>query len=135
MTGKQYKFCEYIVQGYNAKDAYLSAYQNNSNTKTAYNEGAKLLNRKDIQEEIEKLREPLKIQATSIGISKLDEQINFIKSRIEICKINEDEQSIIRYTDMLNKIYGIYKDQPDTTDKQDKMIDIDTNTLKLLVNG
>ena len=61
-------------------------------------------------------------------------KIEFIEERIAICKEKEDENSIIRYTDMLNKLYSLYKEEANTDNKENKLSDLDTNTLHKIAN-
>ena len=72
---------------------------------------------------------PIKNTIANTEINERKKQINFIKERIEICKAKEDEQSIIRYTDMLNKIFSCYREN-DTDEKTDQTVNhLDTATL------
>lgn len=119
LTPKQHKFCEYIVSGLSGKDSYLKAYDCKSESAASV-ESTKLLKRDDITAKITELRKPIINLAQNNNINERKQQIEFIKERIQICKAKEDEQSIIRYTDMLNKIYNCYKDneideKPETT--------------------
>ncbi len=129
LTPKQEKFCQCIVSGMSGKDSYISAYNTKASEQVIFNESTKLLKRDDITARIKELRKPLENHYQNIAINERQQQIDFIKERIEICKVKEDEQSIIRYTDMLNKIYSCYKDT-ETEEKTDQTIkDIDTATL------
>lgn len=129
LTPKQEKFCQCIVSGMSAKDSYISAYNTKASDQVIFNESCKLLKRDDITDRIKELRKPLENHYQNIAISERQQQIDFIKERIEICKAKEDEQSIIRYTDMLNKIYGSYRDT-DTEEKTDQTVNnLDTATL------
>lgn len=129
LTPKQEKFCQCIVSGMSGKDSYINAYNTKGNEKTVNRESQKLLMRDDITERITELRKPLINHAQNNAINERQQQIDFILERIEICKQKEDEQSIIRYTDMLNKIYSCYKDT-DQEDKKDNALDnVDMATL------
>lgn len=132
LTQKQELFCNNVVSGMSYKDAYLNAYNTNCNDRVALNEGSKLALRDDIQERIKTLSKPLQRAAQVQGLNKKQERIDFILERIEICKTKEDEQSIIRYTDMLNKIDNLYKDNEETKEKENSMESLDTETLKRL---
>lgn len=133
LTPKMEKFCQCIVSGMSGKDSYITAYNNKSNDNTAYKESMKLLVRSDIQDRIKELNKPLEIQAQSKALSARDKQIKAIEDRIEVCISNNDETSLIRYYDMLNKIYNLYKDQEDTKKEENTFDNIDTNTLLKLV--
>lgn len=129
LTPKQEKFCQCIVSGMSGKDSYISAYDTKASEQTIYTESLKLLKRDDITERIKELRQPIENHRQNIAINERKQQIDFIKERIEICKAKEDEQSIIRYTDMLNKIYSCYKDT-ETEQKTENTIDtLPTATL------
>lgn len=129
LTPKQEKFCQCIVSGMSGKDSYISAYNTKASEQVIFNESTKLLKRDDITQRIKELRQPLENHYQNIAINERQQQIDFIKERIAICKEKEDEQSIIRYTDMLNKIYSCYKDS-ETEEKTDQTVNsLDTATL------
>lgn len=128
LTPKQNKFCEYIVSGLSGKDSYLKAYECKSE-KAASIESTKLLKRDDITAKITELRKPIINLAQNNAINERQQQIDFIKSRIQECIKKDDEQSLIRWNEQLNKIYALYK-ETETDNKQDnKMNDLDTATL------
>lgn len=132
LTPKQEKFCQCIVSGLSGKDSYITAYDTKCNANTAYVEANKLLLREDIQQKIFALRKPQEQAAQIKALSARDQQINEILERIEICKQKEDEQSLIRYYDMLNKIYSLYK-ETEQENKPDSIVNnIDTALLKRL---
>ena len=129
---KQEKFCQCIVAGMSGKDSYLTAYETQCSSNTAYVEANRLLLREDIQDRIKNLRKPIEEAVQIKSISARDKQISEIQERIEICKAKEDENSLIRYYDMLNKIYALYGKE-DTQTKPDTSIDkLDTETLQKL---
>ena len=134
LTPKQIKFCENVVSGMSYKDSYLKAYNGNSEN-TAYVEGSKLALRDDIQDYIKTLQKPIEKALQVQQISIKDKQIQFINERIQHCIDNNDEQSIIRYTDMLAKIYNLYKDNEPEQTQQTNIDNIDTDKLLKLVNG
>lgn len=135
LTQKQENFCHNIVSGMTGKDSYLTAYDTNCSDQVAYTESSKLLLRDDIQERIKVLRKPIE-EATRIkSLSMRDSQIKEIKERIAICKKKGDENSLIRYYDMLNKMYSFYKDTETDTKEESELNNIDTNTLKKLINA
>ena len=131
LTEKQKAFCRNIVSGMTNKDAYMSAYNCNSDN-AAWIESTKLLNREDIQAEIKTLRKPIELKVQTQALNARQQQIDFIQSRIEHCLAVDDEQSIIRYTDMLSKIHGLYK-ETETEQKTDTTVNtLDISTLKRL---
>jgi hypothetical protein len=134
LTEKQKHFCRNIVSGMSTKDAYLSAYNSNAKDTTAWSEATKILTDDRIQEHIKTLRKPLEQQAQTRALSAREEQISFIQRRIEHCISTDDEQSLIRYTDMLNKIHGIYKEETTQQQVQSTVTELDTAQLLKLVN-
>ena len=132
LTPKQEIFCQNIVSGMSGKDSYLSAYNTKCNDNTAYTEANKLLLREDIQTRIFALRKPQEQAAQIKALSARDKQIEFIQSRIEHCLTTGDEQSIIRYTDMLNKINALYKDTEQEVKPESTVNNLDISVLKRL---
>lgn len=131
LTEKQRAFCRNIVAGMSNKDAYISAYNSNSDN-AAWIESTKLLNREDIQAEIKTLRKPIELKVQAQALSARDKQIEFIQSRIDHCLKENDEQSIIRYTDMLNKVYALYKETETEVKPESTVNNLDISVLKRL---
>ena len=132
LTEKQEKFCRCIISGMSGKDSYLTAYDTKCNNQVAYNESSKLLLRDDIQKRIADMRKPLECASQITALNARTEQIEYIKKRIALCEQKEDEQSIIRYTDMLNKINSLYKETETETQNDNKLDNIDSTLLKRL---
>lgn len=132
LTAKQEAFCRNVVSGMSYIDSYKAAYDWSGKDSGASVEAMRLANREDIQAKIKALLKPIEEEVTKQALSAREEQINFIKERIEICKDREDEASIIRYTDMLNKINGIYKDTEEAKQEQNTVVNLDMDTLKKL---
>ena len=134
LTEKQEKFCRNIVSGMTTKDAYISAYNTSCKDQTAWVEATRLLNREDIQNKIQALKKPIEIAVQANVQNARQEQIEFIKKRIAICEQKEDEQSLIRWNEQLNKIYALYK-EVEQEEKQDQTVNnLDTNILRKLAN-
>lgn len=129
LTPKQERFCQCIVSGMDGTTAYKTAYDTKAKDKVCNNESRILLMRDDITERIAELRKPLINHAQNNALNERQQQINDIKERIEICKNKEDEQSLIRYYDMLNKIYGVYKDAEPDQKTENTVTGLDTATL------
>lgn len=128
LTPKQNKFCEYIVSGLSGKDSYLKAYDCKSE-RAASIESTKLLKRNDITAKITELRQPIYNLAQNTAINERQQQIDFIKSRIQECIKKDDEQSLIRWNDQLNKILSLYR-ETETEQKEDTTVNnLDTATL------
>lgn len=132
LTPKQEKFCQCIVSGMSGKESYLTAYDTKCNDNTAYVEASKLMLREDIQKRIFTLRKPQEEAAKIQGLNARQQQIDFIQSRIEHCLKVDDEQSIIRYTDMLNKINALYKETEQEQKTESNVNNLDTGILKRL---
>lgn len=132
LTEKQERFCRNIVSGMSGKDSYMNAYESNCKPDTAYVEATRLLSREDIQARLTVLRKPLEEAAKTKALTAREEQIAFIQERILICKQKDDEQSIIRYTDMLNKINALYKDTEPEQKTESMVVSLDTDMLKKL---
>ena len=132
LTPKQEKFCQCIVSGMSGKDSYLSAYDTKCNEQVAYNEASKLLLREDIQKRIFDIRKPLEQAAQIKALNAREQQIKAIQERIELCKQKDDEQSLIRYYDMLNKIYALYKETETEVKPESTVNNLDISVLKRL---
>lgn len=128
LTPKQNKFCEYIVAGLSGKESYLKAYDCKSESAASV-ESTKLLKRDDITAKITELRKPIINLAQNKAINERQQQIDFIKSRIQECIKKDDEQALIRWNDQLNKILSLYR-ETETEDKKENSFDkVDTATL------
>ena len=131
LTHKQEMFCQCIVSGMNGIDSYMNAY--NSKSKNVANvESTKLLKRDDITNRIQELYKPISNHNQNIAISERKQQIEFIKSRIDECIKKDDENSLIRWNEQLNKIYNLYKDNDNEQKPESTVNNLDTDTLKKL---
>ena len=131
LTHKQEMFCQCIASGMDGITSYLTAY-NSNNRNVANVESTKLMKRDDITNRIQELYKPISNHNQNAVISERKKQIEYIKTRIALCEQNNDEQSIIRYTDMLNKILSLYKDSEQTQEQQNNLTSVDNDTLKKL---
>ena len=130
---KQENFCHNIIKGMTTKDAYINAYDTKCKDTTAYSEATKLLKREDIQKRLEALKKPLEIATAASMESARDTQIKAIKDRIAVCIAKEDETSLIRYYEMLNKIYALYKDNEQPQQSENNISNMTNETLLKLV--
>jgi hypothetical protein len=134
LTVKQLNFCKNVVSGMSNFEAYKNAYDcGNMKESTIYTESSKLACKQSIQEQIKAMQAP---QIKSIQIQNINakqKQIKFIEERINLCKSNGDESSVIKYTEMLNKIYGLYKDTDENETKQSSIDKLDTTDLIKLI--
>ena len=128
LTQKQEAFCQAFASGKTGIESYMAAYDT-TNKYVANNESGKLLRRDDITKRIRELRKPIENHIQNVAISERKKQIEEIKERIEICKMKEDEASLIRYYDMLNKLHGLYKDTDDEQQTENALAKLDTSSL------
>ena len=135
LTPKQERFCREIASGKDYINAYLTAYDWKGSDGGAYTEAIRLANREDIQERIKALQKPLEIAIQKDSITARQKQIDFIQSRIQICMDNGDEQSIIRYTDMLNKINALYKDTETEEKRESSISGLSTEALQKVLKS
>ena len=125
------EFSKYIVAGYLDYESYMKAY--NCKSKSAASiEAMKLLKRDDITAYIKELRKPLDNLYQNELISERKKRIEFIESRINECIKKDDEQSLIRWNEQLNKIHGLYKDTEQEQKPDSTVNNLDTDTLKKL---
>lgn len=131
LTAKQEQFCRNIVSGMTGIDSYMNSYTC-SNKNVAKVESVKLMKRDDITERIKQLNKPILNNIQNTAISARNKQIQEIQERIRICKEKEDENSLIRYYDMLNKIYCLYKEGETGNKNESPLQTMDDETLKKL---
>ena len=136
LTEKQEKFCRNIVSGMSGKDSYIDAYDTKCSEQVAYNESSKLLMRDDIQERIKVIRKPLEVKVVTEMISEREKKKNIIWERIEACIASEDDTSVARYMDILNKMDAEYINiNRNIEDKPASIINLPTSTLESLVKS
>jgi hypothetical protein len=129
LTNKQLGFCRDVASG----SDYITAYKNNYNWSGSDNaaqvEAVRLAGKTEVQDKIKALRQPYEIDMQRTVINERQKQIDFIKSRIAHCQQTEDENSLIRWSDQLNKILGIYKEDIKTEAPESTVSRLDTDTL------
>lgn len=129
VTPKEEAFCRAVVLGKPLDIAYKEAYNTQQTGQMLFNSAVQVHKRKQVQERIAELEKPI-IESFALSVEAArTQQIAFIKERIEVCRQKEDEQSIIRYTDMLNKIHGIYREQTSDQAEPNKLESIDADAL------
>ena len=117
-----------------ARTSYITAYDCQSESAASV-ESTKLLKRDDITERITEIRKPIVNLIQNKQISERQQQIDFIKSRIQECIKKDDEQSLIRWNDQLNKILALYKDTEQPEQPQNNVTKLDTDTLLKLTTA
>ena len=127
MTPKQERFCQCIVSGMSGKDAYITAYNNNSNNNTAYREAMKLLDRDDVQSRIKELRKPLELQAKTQALSERDKIKDKLWEIINGTDTNDSDR--IRAMDILNKMNSEYINIQRIEKEDTSISELDTGKL------
>lgn len=135
LTPKQEKFCENVASGMSYKDSYINAYNTKGKDSTVFAESGKLALRDDIQERIKALQKPLEQAVQIQGLNAKQQQIQAIQDRITLCIQKDDENSLIRYYDMLNKLYGLYKESEQPEQQTNNITKLDTDILKRLASN
>ena len=131
LTIKQQNFChEYVSNGGNGVQAYLTAYDSKSEP-SARQESCKLLKRDDITEYIQALTKPTqnKIQ------NEREKKRQIIWDRIQYCIDINDDTAVARYMDILNKMDQEYINITRTEDNKTDISNLDSNTLLKLATG
>lgn len=136
LTHKQMAFCEeYLKNGGNATQAYLTAYDSESPT-SARVDACRLLQREDIQQQIERLRKPMEKKIVRRIVNEREYKKKLIQERIEECVEKGDDAAIARYIEIWNKMDGEYVNiNKDITDHDAMVKDLDTATLLQLVKA
>ena len=98
-------------------------------------EATRLANKPEIQNKIQSLLKPLELAISRDSITTREKHIEEIRKRIEICEAKEDEPSLIRYYDMLSKIYGLYRDNDTPQQQENNLQKVDAGTLQKIING
>lgn len=129
---KQEKFCQNIINGMTNIDSYMNAY--NSKSRHAANiESTKLLARDDVSARLKELNKPIVELVQSQSINARQQQIEYTLERRKLCAEKGDEASVIRYNEQLNKLWGLYNEQPQAERQENPLEELDTETLKKLV--
>lgn len=113
------------------KDAYLTAYENNSNDNTAYKEAMKLLDREDVQNRIKELRKPLELQAQTKALTERDQIKEKLWSMINNSATNDSDK--LRAMDILNKMNAEYINIQRIEKEETPISELDTGKLVELV--
>lgn len=133
LTPKQKEFCKCIVSGMSGKDSYLTAYNSTGSDQNAYNESSKLLAREDIQDYINILTKPLAEAIAATSISEREKVKTILWDRLQKAIEREDDTTIIKITDQINKMNAEYINVNRNIDeKQVDINNLDLDTLKKL---
>jgi len=133
LTVKQMNFCdEYIKNGGNGTQAYLTAYNSNSPV-SAQIEASRLLDKEEIQAYLQKLRKPIEKAVKRKIINEREYKKKLIQERIDECIARGDDAAIARYLEIWNKMDGEYVNiTKDITESDASIKELDTATLQML---
>lgn len=126
LTPKQEKFCECVVSGMTAKDAYITAYNTKASEQVLYNESSKLMLRDDIQARIADMRKPLIKAAQQTALSEREKKRAWLWDMIENATNDSDR---IRAMDILNKMDSEYINIQRIEKEETPISELDTNKL------
>jgi phage terminase small subunit len=131
LTEKMKEFCrEYVSNGGNGTQAYLTAYDSNSETSASI-EASKLLRRDDITEYIATLNKPMENRIQN----EREKKRKIIWDRIAVCIENGNDSAVARYMDILNKMDSEYININKNVDDTKTAIDeLDVDTLRALAS-
>ena len=133
LTPKQEKFCRCVVSGMSAKDSYLTAYDTKCNDRVAINEGSKLMPRDDIRNAIESMTKPLQEIAQQTALTEREKIKNILWDRLQKAIEREDDATIVKYTDQINRMNAEYINVNRNIDDKPAEIDqLDADTLRRL---
>ncbi len=123
MTEKQKQFCdEYLANGLNATQAYLTVYKNVKNTEVAGACAARLLGNASIREYIDvalaKIHDEKTMDAkeimerlTAIGREQTTDELLTMEGAV--MEVKSRTQDRIKALELLGKAYGMFKDRVD----------------------
>lgn len=135
LTPKQEKFCQCVVSGMTAKDAYIASYDTKASEQVLYNESSKLMLREDIQKRIEDMSKPLIKAAQQTALTEREKKKAIIWEEITHAREQQDHAAIARYMDILNKMDAEYININKNIDENKENISqLDTDSLKKLVS-
>lgn len=143
LTDKEEIFATAIADGYSQSDAYILAY--NPKTKNANSIAAmacRIANKEDVKERINAFIDRKSDKYAYNDLLDKNKRINLIYERIQYCIDNKDENNVVKYIDMLNKLAGDYKNitvkQTDikplanmSIEELNKLLDKDPNTIDI----
>ena len=136
LTPKQEKFCQCIVAGMDGTTAYKAAYDTKANDKVCNNESRVLLFRDDITERIAELRKPLINHAQNTALTKSEKIKNILWERLQKAIEREDDATIVKYTDQINRMNSEYINvNRNIDDKSNEIDQLDADTLRRLAEA
>lgn len=131
LTEKQKEFCrEYVRNSGNGTQAYLHAYDSNSETAASI-ESSKLLKREEIIDYIATLNKPIEEQAINTAITEREKKRTFLWNMINNPATSDSDK--LRAMDILNKMDSEYININKTIEDKPEISHLDTDTLIKLV--
>ncbi len=129
LTQKQKNFCHAYARCNNATQAYLEAYDTESE-ENAKRQGSVLLRRDDITEYLKEINQP----TINKIVNEREKKRQIIWDRINICLEKGDETAIARYMDILNKMDAEYVNiNRNIDDNSEKLSGLDIEQLKEII--
>lgn len=136
LTFKQEQFCRNIVNGMSKQEAYKAAYNSNGKPSTESVEANKLLLREDIQKYIKTLKKPIEKAIQTTAFNEREKVKSILWDRLQKAIDREDDQTIIKITDQINRMNSEYINVNRNIDENKVDINnLDIDTLKKLSNG
>lgn len=109
LTDKEKKFCLGIAEGKSQYQAYLDAYNVKTDKRGSIDNMAHAVIKKPhVSAYLQKLRKKVDDNATLCSSITKEKKINLIWEQIQKCIDNNDNASIARYLEILNKLQGHY---------------------------
>lgn len=135
LTRKQVEFCQNVVSGMTAIDAYMHAY--NSKSKNCANvESSKLLKRDDVKAKIDALYSTIAKRTTNRIISERDKKRQICYERMQACIDRGDDTNARGWLDILNRMDAEYINiNRNITEEQTPIAQLDTEALARIANA
>lgn len=131
LTQKMKNFCHAYARTCNATQAYLEAYDTQSE-ENAKRQGSALLQRDDISEYLKQINQP----TVNIIVNERERKRKIIWNRIEKCIAKDDEAAIARYMDILNKMDAEYVNiNRNVEDTSETLAGLNNEQLRQLLDG
>lgn len=136
LTEKEAAFGRNVVSDMTQLDAYKLAYNTNStNDKALRVNASRVFNRPQVQAYIRELVEGNKDSSRKRVLRDRQHKIDLIWNQIEKCVKSNDNPSIARYLEILNKMSGEYVNiTKDITEKENQLSEMSVDELRQLIN-
>lgn len=143
LTDKEEIFATAVADGYTQHDAYVMAYKPSTIKQNSIDVMAsRVANKPDVKARIQEFIDRKAGTYAYNDLLDKNKRINLIYERIQYCIDNKDENNVVKYIDMLNKLAGDYKNitvkQTDikplanmSIEELNKLLDKDPNTIDI----